>query len=525
MQSTKLERVSPARLEAARSAIAELLAAHVEWFFTLDGGDTKALLRNELDVAISHQRLILTSWVELGIRQGSRAWKIFAWDWSGEKLTLQVSRRMGAERPLIELVPRASATSIALTVKTARQKRCDQLATAVCSLQPGAQVERARLSPGARRGQPGRYARIILRQKHQRIAVTGCIASSRASDADAFLSAALLWFMRTGERTRAPYIQQLWLVVESILLKPILQRIALLRESLAQAILVYEDAGSDLERLERAAHLQKAEVPTRKELWKRRTARFPPIPLNIATEITKSIVAGAPEAIDTVSARHGQTLRYFGLPFARVRQLLGAERLWFGVEGSRRRMLDETTDAEWRSLFSNLVQHRSAGASDHYHAFYRNAGEAWLESLLRRDITRLDPGLIIAPVHAQFRTARGGVTGVRPVDLLALRHDGRLVVIELKVSEAREHVLQGVDYWQRVEVHRRRGHISRAKLFGDRKIKDEPPLIYLVAPTLRVHPSFNTLARTIAADIEIFRFDINDDWRAGVRVMRRIRVN
>ncbi len=518
MQTPKLERVSPARLEAARSAIAELLKAHVEWFFTLDGGDTKALRRSELDVAITHQRLILTFWTE----QGSRAWKVFAWEWTGEKLILQVSRRMGAERPLIELVPRASANSIALTVKTARQKRCDQLASAACSLQPGAKVERSRLSPGARRGQPGRYARIILRQRHQRIAVTGCIAMSKASDVDAFLAAALLWFTRASERTRAPYIQQLWLVVETVLLKPTLQRIALLRESLGQAIVVYEVVA---ENVEGVARLQKAEVPNRKELWKKRTTRFPPIPVSVSSEITKKIIAVAPVAIDIVSARHGQTLRYFGLPFARVRQLLGVERVWFGVEGSRRRMLDETTEAEWLNLLTNLVQHRSAGATDHYHALYRNAGEAWLESLLRRDITRLDPGLIIAPVHAQFRTGRGGVAGVRPVDLLALRHDGRLVVIELKVSEAREHVLQGADYWQRVEAHRRRGHISRAKLFGDRRIKDEPPLIYLVAPTLRVHPSFNTLARTIAADIEVYRFEINDDWRAGVRVMRRLRVN
>ena len=188
-------------------------------------------------------------------------------------------------------------------------------------------------------------------------------------------------------------------------------------------------------------------------------------------------------------------------------------------------MIDEQTENEWANLLIDLLEHRSANASDHHHALYRNAAEAWLESLLRRDITRLDPGLIIAPLHAQFRTARGGAVGVRPIDLLALRRDGRLAVIELKVSEAREHVLQGTDYWQRVEAHRRRGHISRAQLFGDRKISDESPLIYLVAPTLRVHPSFNTLARSIAPDIEIYRFDINEDWRAGVRVMRRMRVN
>jgi hypothetical protein len=176
-------------------------------------------------------------------------------------------------------------------------------------------------------------------------------------------------------------------------------------------------------------------------------------------------------------------------------------------------------------LLTDLQVHRSALASDRRHALYRTAGEAWLESLLRRDISKLDPGLIIAPLHAQFRTARGGRLGVRPIDLLALRCDGRLVVIELKVSEDREHVLQGADYWQRVEAHRRRGHIWRARLFGERRISAESPLVYLVAPTLRVHPSFQTLARLIDSNVEIYRFDINEDWRSGVRVMRRMRVN
>jgi hypothetical protein len=188
-------------------------------------------------------------------------------------------------------------------------------------------------------------------------------------------------------------------------------------------------------------------------------------------------------------------------------------------------LLDEASTRDWETLLRDLREHRSASSLDHRHAFYRTASEAWLESLLRRDITKLDPGLIIAPLHAQFRTAHSGKLGIRPIDLLALRQDGRLVVIELKASEDREHVLQGADYWRRVEAHRRRGHIAKAKLFGDRRIKDEPPLVYLVAPTLRVHPSFQTLARCISSEIEIYRFDINEDWRAGVRVMRRLRVN
>jgi hypothetical protein len=508
------ERVNtPERVDAAKTKIAELLAAHAEWFCTL-GGDTQALSRNELDVAIAHQRLILSCWTE----KGSLSWKIFAWEWTGEKLFLLASRRMGAERPVIELVPRASASAVALTVKAARQARCDRLGQLAGSRQPGAKLERSSLSPGARRGQPGRYARIVLRQKHQRIAATGAVAAGRASDADAFLAAALLWFKRTSERARPPYIQYLWLIVESELLKSVLQRVAFLRPSLQEVIRVYEVDNQLTE-------LRPMTIPTREELWKRRLARFPPsLPTNISS-IAASLIDLAPNAIDVVYARHGETLRYFGLPFARVRQVMGSQRVWFGVEGSRRRNLDKNTQGEWTELLRQLIEHRSASATDQHNALYRSAGEAWLESLLRRDITRLDPGLIIAPLYAQFRISRGGIPGVRPIDLLALRRDGRLAVIELKVFEAREHVLQAVDYWQRVEAHRRRGHIARAKLFGERKIMNETPLIYLVAPTLRVHPSLNILARTIAPDIEIYRFDINEDWRAGVRVMRRLRVN
>jgi hypothetical protein len=425
---------------------------------------------------------------------------------------------MGAERPVIELVPRAAASAIAATVRAARQVRCDGLARLACALVENAKIERSSLSPGIRRGQPGRYARILLRLKHERIAVTGSVISARASETDAFLSSALLWFTRTSERARSPYIQQLWLIVESELVKPISQRIALLRKSLRETISVYEIDDHWIE-------LQELGIPERNALWKQRLARFPPAVAKAPSELAASIISIAREAIDVVHARHGETLRYFGLPFARVRKVMGSERVWFGLEGSRRRMLDDNTLNEWDNLLCDLRDHRSPDASDRHNALYRNAAEAWLESLLRRDITRLDAGLIIAPLHAQFRTARGGATGVRPIDLLALRRDGRLAVIELKVSEDREHVLQGADYWRRVEAHRRRGHISRAKLFGDRKIRDEPPLIYLVAPTLRVHPAFKALARSIDPKIEIYRFDINEDWRSGVRVMRRMRVN
>lgn len=505
---------TPASIEAARQQIAALFRAHAEWFCTAGRQESYALRRDELDISVAFQRLVLSCWTE----KGSRSWRVLGWEWNGQLLLLQASRRMGADLPLIELVPRASAHAVAAAIRTARQIRCEKLAQLASAVVLDTRIERCALSPGSRPGQPGRYARILLRRKQTRIAVCGPIVASHPATVDAFLAAALLWFKRTADRLQPPYIEQLWLVVTDDLLKPLLYRVALLREELRQTIRVFT-VDNDL------TLLRPAECVERRDLWRKKLAPFPPVPEASISPQTAAIAALAPEAIDVVHARYGQTLRYFGLPFARVRSLLGTERIWFGLDATRRRLLDESTRHDWENLLCDLRDYRSASTVDRRHAFYRSASEAWLEALLRRDITKLDPGLIIAPLHAQFRTARGGKLGIRPVDLLALRQDGRLVVIELKVYEDREHVLQGADYWRRVEGHRRRGHIARAQLFGDLKIKDQPPLVYLVAPTLRVHPSFATLARCIANDIELYRFDLNEDWRSGVRVMRRMRMN
>jgi hypothetical protein len=520
-----------AEIESAHRAILEQISEHNDWFFAVNGRAPLALARDEFDCSFEHGRLIFSCWTE----NGSRSWRIDAWSLIGDKLTLKASRRMGAEVSTLELVPRASAKAMVASIAAARQVRCEKLAqivaqTSVCGspaqdhrlksvpLLPGAKIERAALSPGMRRDQPGRYARIVLRLLHERVAVTGTVALSDARNIDSLFSSALLWFHRLRQSPRRPFIEKFLLVVGRDVLEAARQRHALLRDSLRKAVELFEID-------ETWETVTPVRSPERKELWRKRLARFPPVTEAETGEQVRQVIARAPHAVDVVISRHGQTLRYHGLPFARVRRVMEKDRVWFGIEGARRRLLDDYHQPDWAKLFRDLEEYRSKSCRDRKHWLYRAAGEAWLESILRRDISRLDPGLIVAPLHAQFRTSHGGPTGARPIDLLALRHDGRLAVIELKVSEDREHVFQGVDYWRRVEAHRRRGHISSAKLFGERKISDETPLVYLVAPALRFHPSFATLARTIAPDIEIYRFDINEDWRAGVRVVRRERVN
>lgn len=507
---------NPVEVENAARRIAEIIAAHGEWFYAEGAGRASALRRSECDVRVMQGRLIFSCWND----EGARIWRVTGWEWTGEKLLLEAARRMGAETCLLELIPRAAASAITAVVSAARRERCQQLAQLVCAQLPGMKVERVSLSAGARRGQPGRYARILLQHQNRRIAVTGPVAESVASERDAFLSSSLLWFTRLSERVRrGPIIQALWLVVEPLLIEPLARHLALLRDDLRRVIKLYEID-------EHWQDITPAHELEREDLWREAPPRFRAVTTaGELSEWAKRLKELSPAAIDVVRARNGETLRFHGLAFARVRSVMKRERVWLGIEGARRRLLDEINWNECVELSEELKEHRAAEAADHRHAFYKTASEAWLESLLRRDITRLDPGLRLAPLHAQFRTARERDAGTRPIDLLALRRDGRLAVIELKVAEDREHVLQGVDYWRRIELHRRCGHIQRARLFGDAVITDEPALVYLVAPTLRFHRAFYSIARAITPEIEIYRFDINEDWRAGVRVMRRTRVN
>ncbi|MFY9622600.1 MAG: hypothetical protein WAQ99_22475 [Pyrinomonadaceae bacterium] len=523
-------------VEGDQRSICEIINAHHDWFMSIDGRSPINLTTDEFEFSASPGRLIFSCWTQ----NGSRVWRVKSWCSSGDKLVVQASRRMGADEVTIDLIPRASAKAIVAGIAAARQERCERLAelvaqtlegevaqTSVCDSDGGKhrlksvplpRIERAQLSPGMRRDQPGRYARIILRLPHERVAVTGTVAESDVRNVDSLFSSTLLWFQRILQTPKRPSLQRLLLVVERQILEAARQRHVLLRESLRERIELCEinDGWTEVTRVKSFE---------RKHLWRKRLARFPPVNEPEPMEHANEMLAQLPDAIDMVASRQGQTLRYHGLPFARLRRVMEQERIWFGIEGSRRRQLDVFHQRDWAKLFDDLEMYRNESCRDRRHWLYRASGEAWLESKLRRDITKLDPGLIIAPLHAQFRTSHGGPTGARPIDLLALRHDGRLVVIELKVTEDREHVFQGVDYWRRVEAHRRRGHISSAKLFGDRDISDESPLVYLVAPALHFHPSFRTLAQTIAPDIEIYRFDINEDWRSGVRVVRRERVN
>lgn len=503
----------PEEVQAALRLLTRLLEARGAWLLRerRDGASLE-LRRGEWGLRAACGSLLLSYNGESGVR----GWRVQAWRAEGEGLYLEAFGRSGARRALLTLVPRASVASAREAVADARRAECERLTRSICEF-AHAQLERASLSTGARRGEPGRWARILIKLKlGERVAVTAPAVSACAEDAESFLTSALLWFARLGEGGRGP--QAFWLAAPHALAAAVCERLPLLRSSLRERVNVYE-----LSEEPRGMTLRHA--PTLEEIFDAPAPRLMRAALEHGSELTESIVALAPTEIDVVRARHGETLRFRGLPFARVRRVAGREHLWFGVEGTGRRALfDDESAPDFLKLLDELKEHRRADAPEHRHALYRAAPEAWLEALLRRDVTRLDPGLRLAPLHAQFRASRAG-GGARPVDLLALRRDGRLVVVELKVSEDAALALQGADYWRHIEAHRRAGHLTRARLFGDAEIADEPPLVYLAAPMLRFHRSFQTLARCLSPEIEMYRLDLNEDWRTGVRVVRLCHVN
>ncbi|HEV2705584.1 MAG TPA: hypothetical protein VGV59_06640 [Pyrinomonadaceae bacterium] len=508
-----------AEVEAARLRLAALLHARPEWLCTRrgsGGGAIYELRRDACQLRLAGASLHLLFENEAGVHP----WRINGWEVCGATLRLAVTRRAGVERAILELVPRDSAAATKAVVAAAREAMCERVARVACAeLGAGAKIESARLSAGTRRGEPGRYARVLLTHARGRVAVTAPVVELGAQSTDAFLASALIWFARLRESVRrGASARRLWLLAPPRLAAATCERLPLLRAELRETIAVYEQD-------EARGSLMLRPTPTLKALLSA-APRFARAAGMEPGALAARIVSLAPDAIDVVRARYGETLRFRGLAFARVRRVLGRECAWLGIEGaSRRRLLGEEDWPELVRLVAELSVHRRADAPNRRHAMYHAQPEAWLESLLRREITRLDPGLIVAPVHAQFRVARESASGARPVDLLALRRDGRLVLIELKVSEDAAHALQGADYWRRVETQRLRGRLTEARLFGDAHIAPHPPLLYLVAPLLHFHRSFETLARALSPAIEIYPFDINEDWRAGVRVARRCHFN
>lgn len=483
--------------EIALTEINEILASKNEWLLVHQSGKSFALQNREIEITFEREKIILGFLDD----KGFQLWRVAGYKFEKGNLTLDVTRNFGRETEKIKFVPRVSSADLNAEIELARLEKANRIAALIVAENPKSKLIRVALNK-----ENGRFAEIVFeRQDKKPIAVLNDVSDSAPTET--ILTTAIFWSLKLANRKKNQ-ILTIWILAERKVYKNLRKLHALLRENWKSKIIVKEISRKNSEN----KIVEKGNLEIR-DLWREKLTK---ISANESFELTATateIVKLAPDKIDVIFSKHGETVRFCGLPFARIRSIGAAEKCWFGVERNRR-ILNEETRQEFFDLLQDLQTYRRFDSPNKRHDFYRLAPEAWLEAILRRDINLLDRNLVLSPVHQQFRA------GADKIDLLALRQDGRLIVIEIKTQPDPAMIFQAADYWRKIELQRRKGTLQTAKIFGDLEISDEPTLVFLVAPTLSFHHQTEFLASTIAPEIEFYRFDLNENWRESLKVMK-----
>ncbi len=479
--------------------IKNLLEANNEWLLINSFGENFSLQSDEIEIEEKNGKL-LVSFVS---GKGFQTWRIVNFAGKNNEILLDLTRNFEQENEKIRLVPRISASDLSDSVVLARLERANKIAAVVKGNLHGTKLIRVALNK-----ENGRFAKIILEKSRNTQMAFLCDVSETATP-EILISTAIWWLSKLGLRKKKP-VDEISVLVEKKILKKLRKLHALLSDKWKRKIKLWEISKAD-ENLQTQKIIVQENLEI-SDLWRERGAKIQSAETTNISRTAQEIISIAPEKIDLLFTKQGETLRFEGLSFARVRQISGEEKCWFGIERDKR-VLNEKSREDFFELVENLEIYRRFDTPNKRHAFFQLAPEAWLEAVLRRNIKQLDANLILSPIYNQFRAERD------KIDLLALRKDGRLIIIELKVMPDREMIFQAADYWRKIETSRRSGVLQKLKLFGDLQISDAPTIVYLVAPTLSFHRDFKFFARTISPNIEIFRFNLNENWRENLQVM------
>ncbi len=382
---------------------------------------------------------------------------------------------------------------------------------------PGFRIEQLSSTPDLEHSLSPVYTRGRLRAGQSAFAVLGVNAEETQSSVDATLTFGILWleYQRQHLAGRA-LAEGLKLFLPPGRSEIVGQRMSHLNANAAKWQLYELDERSEVCRPIDVA--DSGNIITRLT----RAVDFEAVRERFAASIAR-IQTLAPRAEISLESSSEIIFRLFGLEFARAcltpisGSFRNSESITFGI-GSAEYVLDETTEALFRELLQRIGEQRRPGGSQ-TNVFFRLAPERWLESLITQNVQSIDERLDGRFVYSQVPAFAAGDRAM--IDVLSCLRDGRLAILELKANEDIHLPLQGLDYWARVRWHQQHGEFLRNGYFPGRDISSAPPLLYLVAPALRVHPATHVLLRYLSPHVEWTLIQIDEHWREGVRVVNR----
>ncbi len=436
----------------------------------------------------------------------------------GATLRLQV-QRMGQNRPTRLDICRDRHQRSPSARRAARAAYEPRLRRALERNFPGWMVVRLTTGMDLERSFGPAYLRGWMRQGQRALAIVGVNDQETQSTVDGALTCGILWLeeCRMAQQERR-VVEGLVLVVPKGTATVTAQRVAHLHPTAAKWHLNEFDQREDtLVRLETADRGNLATRLVQAVDEGQALERF--------AESIARIREILPKAEVVVLSSAAISFRRFGLEFAQARvahdprNFQIEEEIVFGL-GSEERVLDERNEVQFADLvrLAAAIRHKDGPKN---HALWRMHPERWLESLAGEDIAALDGRLRADCVYRQVPAFSAADRAM--IDILAATCDGRLAVIELKADEDIHLPLQGVDYWARVAWHQSRGEFVKFGYFPGREISPEKPLLMLVAPALRVHPSTDTILRYLSPEIEWELLGIDERWREQLRVVFRKR--
>jgi hypothetical protein len=426
-------------------------------------------------------------------------------DHSEQRLALAVERFGRSKPDRIEFVRMEFERSAR---ELSRAEFCERLRHILAAQFPDESVESLTIAPDLEHTLSGSYARGVLRRGSSYAAFLAVAEGESAEAVDNALTFGLLWLDRLRQSNCRGTVSELRLIVPRKAGSRVAQLLAGLNSSVRTALYELDSTRETLELIDpgSATNLDISIVPHRQSE-------------NLLAQARKdmdSITSTAPQAITLHPSLASREvfLRFRGFPFARWQD----GRVFLATSESR----EEVTPINrlvLKTLLHDLEVHRRPLATETRHPLYRARPERWLEALVCQDITRLDPALDPRFVYSQVFANAGGEHGI--LDVLSVTRSGRLAILELKAAESVQLPMQAAGYWLRIRRHLDQGDFPRFGYFNGIQLQSAAPVVYLVAPALRFHPTTDTLLRYLSRELEIVRIGIAESWRRGLRVVLR----